>query len=138
MGAQISIIALILSASLILANSNLVDLTFAEISKQKDNGSDTFKKSTKGTAKITSKAKTGTDKYVFKISVCAGKESVQKPIILLKSDREQFIGVAKLSVQPQKCRDFASQIISNDSTTIKSMLLEGKEIPKGLKVKQIK
>ncbi len=83
------------------------------------------------------KAKIGQNKYVLKVSVCSGKESIVKPKILFKSDRDEFVGVAKLTVPPQKCKNFSSQINSNDSSTIKTILLDGKGIPKGLKVRQI-
>ena len=72
MVSQILIIALALCLSLFLANSHLVDVAAAEeIKKIK-----TFKESTKGTAKITSKAKIGQAKYVLKISVCAGNRDI--------------------------------------------------------------
>lgn len=133
MASQILIIALALCSSLFLANSHLVEVTAAEEIKK----TQAFKESTKGTAKITLKAKIGQAKYVLKISVCAGNQSIQKPQILLKSDREEFVGVSKIVIPPQKCKIFSSQINSKDSATIKSILLDGKEIPKGIKVRQI-
>ena len=130
---KILIIVLILGLSLFFANSNLIDFVAAQEIKK----TQTIKESTKGTAKITLKSKIGQNKYVLKVSVCAGKESIPKPTILFKSDREEFLGVGKLTIPQQKCRSFSSQINSNDSATIKSILLDNKEIPKGLKVKQL-
>jgi hypothetical protein len=99
---------------------------------------DPLKQSTKGTVKLLSKSKIGDSKYVSKVSVCSAKEGIRKPVILIQSDKEKFVGVTSITVPPQQCRDFFTQISSNNPNTIKSTLLEGMEIPKGITVKQMK
>lgn len=132
MASQTVILALILCSSLFLASSNAVDFVAAQEIKKTQ-----ALESKKGITKIILKAKIGQNKYILKVSVCSGKESIVKPQILFTSDRDEFVGAAKLTVPPQKCKNFSSQINSKDSSTIKTILLDGKGIPKGLKVRQI-
>jgi hypothetical protein len=97
-----------------------------------------LKESTKGKSSVTSTAKIGEAKYVFKFSVCVNKESLQKPLILFQSDREKFIGVIEIPIHQNQCKEFYTQIKASHPSTIKSVLLENKEIPKDISVRPIK
>lgn len=110
-----------------------IDKLYAKTKTEKQ-----LSESKKGLAKIISKSKIGDGKYVSKVSVCAANEGIRKPLILLQSDKEKFIGATTISVPPKQCRDFFTQINSNNPNTIKGILLDGIEIPREITVKQIK
>jgi hypothetical protein len=111
-----------------------IDQAYKKLKQEKDQ----LKESTKGKASVTSKAKIGEGKFVFKFSVCVNKGSLQKPLILLQSDKEKFIGVVEIPVHQNQCKEFYTQIKASDPNTIKSTLLENQEIPKGISVRPIK
>lgn len=112
-----------------------IDQAYKKLKQEKK---DQLKESTKGKASITSTAKIGEGKYVFKFSICVNKESLRKPLILFQSDREKFIGVVEIPVHQNQCKEFYTQIKASNPSTIKSVLLENQEIPKGISVRPIK
>ena len=111
-----------------------IDQAYKKLKQEKDQ----LKESTKGKASVTSKAKIGEGKFVFKISICVNKGSLQKPLILLQSDKEKFIGVVEIPVHQNQCKEFYTNIKASDPNTIKLTLLETQKIPKDISVRPIK
>lgn len=111
-----------------------IDQAYKKLKQEKDQ----IKESTKGKAGVTSKAKIGEGKFVLKFSICVNKGSLQKPLILLQSDREKFIGIIEIPIHQNQCKEFYTNIKASDPNTIKSILLENQEIPKNISVRPIK